>query len=90
MIKYETKKKFGDITSVRDYIVKQAVKENDGLQIVFEDKQMTMNPEELKSQVFQCHKTKFKSKFNDGEYELYDFVFKPDNNETIQTPTEDN
>lgn len=79
MKKYKAKKMFGSITSVRDYIVKDAIDKNDGLRIEYKGKFMTLSAAELKDSVFQCHKTKFKSKYpGSKEYELYDFVFKPD------------
>ena len=76
---YKAKKLFGNIASVRDYIVNQAIDNGEGLRIEYKGKAMMLSPDDLVASVFQCHKTKFKSKYAGGkDYELYDFIFKPD------------
>jgi len=82
MEKIKVKKLYCGFVSVRDYIIKKCLKEQKGIILKFEDKIMTIPYNKLK--VFQLHKRKFKSKFNNKEYELVDFKFIPDNIKTKQ------
>lgn len=71
------KKLFRGFASVRDYVVKDCIKNNEDLTIIHDGKEMLVKVSFLKSPMMnQIHKTKFKSKFNAGQtYELYDFRF---------------
>lgn len=73
----------GTIASVRDYIVSQAVSNNNSIVITVEGipGKMTLTPEMLKSKSFQMVKDDFNSKFNSAQdYKLIDFGWKPDKN----------
>lgn len=73
----EVKKLFNGFASVRDYIIAAAVKERKDLIIQYKGKTMRVPLERLKSK-WQLHGRKFKSKFNDSYYTLYDFKFEAD------------
>ena len=79
---YEVKKLFNGFASIRDYLVDKCVKCGEDLTIKYKDEIMIVPLGKLKSpERFQIHKTKFKSRYNDGkDYELYDFYWKPDAN----------
>lgn len=72
-------KKYGKLISVRDYIVKKALEEKETLIIEHDGKKMTIPPYKLTSYIQTCNK-KMKSKFN-KDYELYDYVWNPDNSD---------
>lgn len=77
-------KNFKGYTSVRDYIVDDAIKRGEGLIIIHKGKFMTIELEELKH-AKQFHTTKFESKFKPGqEYCLVDFKFIPDEEKAKQ------
>ena len=84
-MKYTVKKLFNGFASVRDHIIKKAIKENDDLVIEFEDKEMTVPLSDLENP-FQLHKREFISKYNGTKYKLYDFKFIPgdDNQEKLE------
>lgn len=70
---------FKRMASVRDYLVDDCIKNKEGFIIECEGKKMTIPFEKLDKIKFQIQKTKFPSKYNpDQSYELYDFVFTPD------------
>jgi len=73
----KVKKLFNGFASVRDHIVKRAIKSNSNLIINYDGENMTI-PYSILTNPFQLHKTKFRSRYNGEEYELYDFQFKPD------------
>jgi len=76
MKKYVVKKLYKGYASIRDYIVQECLKNEDGLVIEYEGKIMTIYNSQLKT--FQLHTRKFISKFNNETYELVDFKFLPD------------
>ena len=63
----------GRYTSVRDYEIKSAIKKG-GMVIFYNDKQMIINPDELKN--LKPTSKVFQSKFR-GAYRLVDILFKP-------------
>ena len=82
MTKYRVKKTWNGLVSVRDYIVKDCIDKNDSLCIIYKDKSMTIPANELKDRAFQCHKTDIRSKFNSGTYQLYDFKWEIDDEQS--------
>ena len=68
---------FNGIASVRDYIVQECKDKEEKLVILCNDQKMTVNFDKA----FQISSRKFKSKFNDMEYQLVDFKFIPDQEE---------
>jgi hypothetical protein len=66
----------GKIASLRDYEVKNAIK-NGGMIFKFRGKVMTKTPNEL-AKHFQCHTQDIRSKFNNKTFKLVDFTFIPD------------
>jgi len=79
-MKYKVKKLFHGCASIRDYIIEKCIKNQEGLTIFFNEKEMLVPLDKLKN-CYQIHKTKFQSKFGNSQYELYDFPFKPDSKE---------
>jgi len=77
LMKYEAKKIYKGLVSVRDYIIEKTIKKGEGLEITFKGKKMTVPLERLE-QKFQIHDQKFKSLYNNKSYSLYDFRFKED------------
>lgn len=73
----EVKKLYNGFASVRDYIIKEAVKERRDLVINYKQKSMRVPLSRLKSK-FQLHKKEFKSKYSDKMYTLYEFRFEAD------------
>uniref|UniRef100_A0A6H2A3H9 Uncharacterized protein n=1 Tax=viral metagenome TaxID=1070528 RepID=A0A6H2A3H9_9ZZZZ len=82
-INYIAKKTWKGFVSVRSHILEKAVKQGKDLVITFNSQIMTIPYDYLKY-AGQLHKHKFESKFNDKAYELYDFYFKPDNEEELK------
>jgi len=76
-VKYKAKKSFKGFVSVRSYIVDKAIAKKQDLIIEFDGKIMTVPNDYLRT-AGQLHKKKFKSKFDNKEYELYDFFFLAD------------
>lgn len=74
---HEVKKLFNGFASLRDYLIKAAVKDRSDIQIHYKNKIMTVPLERLKSK-WQMHGKKFESKFNNQSYTLYDFKFVAD------------
>ena len=81
--KYKAKKLFNGFASVRDYIIKKAIKSKSNLVIEFDGKEMTIPLSELE-EPFQMHKREFISKYNGTKYELYDFKFVPNNKNQME------
>lgn len=70
----------GNIASIRDYIVNDAIKHGTPIKVKVEGKDgdMTLSPQRLSSKQFQINKRQIKSKFNDKFYTLIDFSWCPD------------
>ena len=87
MIEYKAKKLFRGHVSIRDYIVRKAIRNNETIRVTYERKKMSISIEHLKRAISTFHAKEFKSAFGDKIYKLYDFVWreeedKPDNNNT--------
>ena len=76
-MRYKVKKLFNGFASIRDHVIKRAIKEKSNLVIEYEDKEMTVPLSDLKSP-FQLHPKEFISKYNGTKYKLYDFKFVPE------------
>lgn len=78
MITYTAKKIFNGHVSIRDYIVKKAIRENNAIQVYFEGEFMVLELHRLKHAVSTFHAKEFVSAFNKNKkYKLYDFVWRP-------------
>ena len=77
MKKIKVKKIFLGLISIRNYIIEKAIKKKEGLIVKFQNQEMTLRYEQLKNGS-QFHRHKFKSKYENKEYELIDFKFIPD------------
>ena len=87
MIEYKAKKLFNNHVSIRDYIVKKAIRNKETIRVTHERKEMIISMEHLKRAISTFHAKEFKSAFGDKTYKLYDFVWrekedKPENNNT--------
>ncbi|KKL45754.1 hypothetical protein LCGC14_2352460 [marine sediment metagenome] len=74
---YKIKKLFLGHASIRSHIVKKQLDKNEGIVIDYNERKMTLSYEQLKKGK-QLTREEFQSKFNDKVYELYDFIFVPD------------
>ena len=77
MKKVRVKKLFLGHVSIRDYIVEKAIRQEQGIIVRYEGKEMAIPLEQLKHR-FQFHQQKFQSHFSEKKYELIDFRFKED------------
>lgn len=75
--KIKVKKLYCGCASIRDYIVKKALEQGKEICVHFKDQKMTLTIEDLKNN-FQFHCLSFKSKFGSNPYQLYDYLFKID------------
>lgn len=75
MKSYVVKKLYKGYASLRDYLVEEAIKRNEGIVIIYNSKEYRFNNTQVVS-MFQLHRKIFKSKFNDKEYQLIDFPIK--------------
>lgn len=76
MKKVKVKKLFRGCVSVRDYIVTEAIRNNEPLQIKFDNNVMVLQPSELKEK--QVDKSEIlQSKFGDQKYQLIDYKWQP-------------
>ena len=72
-------KLFTGYASVRSTLVKKCVNQKEDLVITYKDEIMMVPYDKIKDtdKLFQLHKGKFRSRYNEGEfYELYDFLWK--------------
>lgn len=85
-MKVKVEKIFNGFVSVRDHLVEKCVKLKEDLVIEHNGEFMTVPFKTIANPImFQIHKTKFRSKYNTGMfYELYDFKWKPDEEEKQQ------
>jgi hypothetical protein len=62
-------------------MVKRALQDNEGIVVELQGtkEHMLLTPEVLRNDKFQINRRKYKSKFDGNEYELIDFVWKPEN-----------
>lgn len=74
---YQAKKLYKGFASVRDYVIKECIEKGLDLVINYKENKMGVPLEHLKNpHLYQIHRTKFKSKVNEGQiYELYDIFF---------------
>lgn len=76
---YFCKKLFNGFASVRDTAISRCIHNGQSLVIHYDGERMTIPLEKLiDPDKFQIHRKKFKSKYDGARYELYDFVFVPD------------
>jgi hypothetical protein len=83
MIEYTAKKLFNGHVSIRDYIVKKALRKRESIRVSYEGDKMIIDRKQLKRAVdsaFRFHAKEFKSAFNGKKYMLYDFVWVKDAN----------
>lgn len=75
------KRVWNNIASIRDYLIKRAIQNNEEIivELVGTKEHMLLTPEVMKDKSFQISTRKFKSRFDGNEYELIDFVWKPEN-----------
>jgi len=78
---YKVKKLFNGCVSVRNYVIYQCIREHRDLQIKFGKEYMIVPHEKLSKDLFQIHKSKFRSKYDGQTYELFDFLWQPNNNQ---------
>lgn len=71
----KVKKLFNNQVSIRDYLVKSAIRQDVPLIVKFKKEYMTLLPEELKkgTKTGQFHQ----SQWGDKSYELIDFIWNP-------------
>ena len=62
--------------SIRDYIIKDSIKKREDLKVIFNGQEMTINWDKLCEG--KDNKEIFKSKHNDLEYYLIDYLWKPE------------
>lgn len=74
------KRVWNNIASIRDYMIKRAIQDNESItvELVGTKEHMLLTPEIMKSKSFQISTRKFKSKFDGNEYELVDFSWRPE------------
>ena len=68
------KRLFLGLASIRDYIVDDALKNNEGITIICKDQQMHLSPEDLKTG--QRGTETFTSKFDGKKYKLVDYKWR--------------
>jgi hypothetical protein len=71
------KKVFKNLISIRDYIVKECIDKGIPLKVVFKNYYMILNPDDLRTKIFNITDRWFKSKFDDREYRLVDYRWAP-------------
>ena len=74
MKKIKLNRLFLGLASIRDYIVDDALKNNEGITIICKDQQMYLSPDDLKNG--QRGTEAFTSKFDNRKYHLVDFEWK--------------
>ena len=72
------KRLWNNLASLRDYVVMDAIKKNQTIQVELNGKTMTLTPDKLAKQSFQAVGDKFESKFSAKKYTLIDFAWKAD------------
>ena len=73
----KVKKIYCGCVSIRDYVIKDCIKEGKGICVHFRKEKMTISVEALKNNI-QFHGQNFVSKFGSKPYQLYDYRFIPD------------
>ena len=76
--KVSIKRLWHGFASVRDYLVKEAIESGKGLELIYNKDRMWINNTEIQGKVIVNTSNKFKSKHNDREYQLWDFIWKPE------------
>ena len=73
------KRRFGNLVSIRDYQLKNLLRNRQGvvIHLVETGETMTIPFKELQERAFQTHETHFVSRWK-GAYGLVDFVWRPD------------
>lgn len=76
-MQYILKKLYKDrYADIRDYVVTDCIFANESIQVQFEDKIMTLTPEQLVKNKLSISKKKFKSGYKDSkDYHLYTYTF---------------
>ncbi len=80
-MRVQVKKIWNKWASVRSPIVAKILDDRDDLIIVHKGEEMTITNHELNMIIHQVHKTKFYSKYDKKYYELFDFIWQPDEEE---------
>ena len=83
MIDYKAKKIFNGHISIRDYIVRKAIRSNESIRVTYEGEKMILSVEQLKRAISTFHAKEFKSAFDDKTYKLYDFIWRKKEDEPI-------
>jgi hypothetical protein len=77
-MKYKATKTYKGFVSIRSNIVEKAIAKDKGIVVEYNKQFMTI-PHNYLKRAGQLHTKSFKSKYNEGEYFLYDFFFCDDN-----------
>jgi hypothetical protein len=75
-MKYPIRKLYRGRASIRSHIVEKCIKNDESIDVIFEDKVMTLKPSELTDKKELLTPLAMNSKFK-GQYQLYDYTFKP-------------
>jgi hypothetical protein len=85
---YHARKIYNNCVSVRDYVIRQCLLNNDGLVIEFSGEKMFLDIPDLRDAWQQLTKKSFNSKFRPQKYELFDFPWRP-NTQSLFTDLEE-